>query len=48
MKVYAEMGKESPEGSALFKNNSISVICTHELFRRMDIYELEERDFKKF
>ena len=44
MKVYAEMGKES----ALFKNNSISVICTHELFRRMDIYELEERDFKKF
>ena len=42
------MGKEPPEGSALFRNNSMSVICIHELFRRMNIYGLEEREFKNF
>ena len=26
----------------------MSVICIHELFRRMNIYGLEEREFKNF
>ena len=28
--------------------STMSVICIHELFRRMNIYGLEEREFKNF
>ena len=42
------MGQELPEGSCQFQNNALSVICIHALFKKMDLYKLDERNFRNF